>query len=176
MKRARSIEWLLLALLCAILCPVAHADSVYLPLVGRYFFDRPMTWATVTYVWDGDTFDIDTDGDGLTDDRVRPIGIDTPEVSFGVECYGPEAKTRAKELLDGQRVALERDVSDRDDWDRLLRYVYLPHGQWINGTLVREGFARVTIYPPDDRYSVALYALEDLAIAEGAGGWAACGW
>ena len=42
--------------------------------------------------------------------------------------------------------------------------------------LVREGYAQVTIYPPDDRYEVALYALQDLAIMDQAGGWTDCGW
>ena len=73
-------------------------------------------------------------------------------------------------------MALERDVSDRDRYDRLLRYVYLSDGTWVNGVLVREGYAQVTIYEPDSRYAGALYGLQDQAIMEQAGGWAACGW
>ena len=42
--------------------------------------------------------------------------------------------------------------------------------------LVREGFAQVTIYLPDDRYSAALYRLQAMATAENKGGWTDCGW
>lgn len=164
-----------LFLLWLLALPV-RADSVYLPLVGVQFFDRPVTWAKVTKVWDGDTFDVDFDGDCVSDDRVRPIGIDTPEVSFGVECYGPEAKERALALLYGQRVALERDVSERDSYDRLLRYVYLADGTWFNGLMVREGYALAGCWPPDCACYDQLMALQTLAQADGLGGWAACGW
>ena len=96
---------LLVALLVCMLAALpAQADTVNLPLVGVLFFDRPVTWATVTYVWDGDTFGVDFDGDGVKDDRVRPLGIDTPEISFGVDCYGPEAKVRARESLLGSEL------------------------------------------------------------------------
>ena len=157
-----------------LLCPLTA--RVYLPLVGVRFLAHSVTWATVTKIVDGDTVWVDLDGDALGDYKVRYLGIDTPETYFGVECYGPEAKERNRELVGGQRVALQRDTSDVDRWDRLLRYVYLGDGTWINGALVREGYALVTIYPPDDRYEVALEALQERAVAENAGGWGACGW
>ena len=52
-------------------------------------------------------------------------------------------------------MALRRDVSEFDSWNRLLRHVYLPDRTWINGLLVREGFARVGTVEPDDRYARA---------------------
>ena len=171
--RARTL-WLLV---CLLFWPVtARAETAYLPLIGSRFLPHTVTWATVTKVVDGDTVWIDLDKDGRGDAKVRYLGIDTPETYFGVECYGPEAKERNRELVGGQRVALQRDVSDLDCWDRLLRYVYLGDGTWVNGDLVREGYARVTIYAPDDRYEAALYALQERARGENAGGWAACGW
>lgn len=173
MKRFRLLVALLLSL---VLVSPTRADSVYLPLVEARFFDRPVTWATVTKVWDGDTFDVDLDGDGVTDDRVRPIGMDAPEISFGIECYGLEAKARAVALLDGQRVALERDVSERDSYDRLLRYVYLTDGTWFNGLMVREGYALAGCWPPDCKYTPALCEIQAEARAAGVGGWAECEW
>ena len=149
---------------------VRAAGGVYIPLVDVRFYG--MTWATVTYVWDGDTFDVDLDGDGLKDDRVRPIGIDTPE---GGECYYYEPKRRTQELI-GTMVALARDTRDRNSWDRLLRYVYLPDGTFWNARMVREGLAIAKCYTPDCTHYDELLALQDLAQAEALGGWGACGW
>ncbi len=151
---------------------LADAPQMYLPFVGRIFFDRPVTWATVTKIVDGDTIWVDLDGDGAGDAKVRYLAINTPETTFGKhECYGAEATERNRALCAGQLVALERDVSDTDSYDRLLRYVYTVRGEWVNGQLVREGYARVTIYPPDRRYEAALYCLQVLARDAGAGAW-----
>jgi len=163
---------LIIALLLILGRPVL-ADVTYLPLIAAPMFDAPVTWATVSHIVDGDTFDVDLDGDGLTDERVRPIGIDTPERG---ECYYAEAKARAEELLLGRRVALQRDVSERDRYDRLLRYVYLGDGTFWNGRMVREGFARAGCWKPDCRYLAHLQALQALAQGEALGGWGACGW
>jgi len=141
------------------------------PQLLRYTSSTPIFPKTVTNVVDGDTIWVDLDGDLVSDEKVRYIGVDTPEVYFGVECYGPEASQRNRELVEGQKVALERDISDRDRYDRLLRYVYLSDGTWVNGVLVEEGYARVTIYEPDDRYEDVLYAREERARSENLGGW-----
>lgn len=133
----------------------------------------------MTGVHDGDTFYIDTDADGERDDIVRPIGWDAPEMSWGVECYGVIAKRRAQALLLGQRVALERDVRDRDSFDRLLRYTYVLSDTeviWLGSEMVSGGYARAKRYPPDTRYAVVLEALQDVAQRDSRGGWAACGW
>jgi len=150
-----------------LLSPVAHADTVALPLVAKY---AGRDWVTVAHVTDGDTFKT------TAGERVRLLAVDTPEVFFGTQCFGPEASARATELLTGQVVGLERDTSDTDRYGRLLRHVYLVDGLWVNGTLVAEGFARVTIYPPDRRHEDLLRTLEAQAKATGAGGWSACGW
>jgi len=56
-----------------------------------------------------------------------------------------------------------------------LRYVYLADGTWVNGALVPEGYAQVTIYPPDPCYEEWLYRLQALAQAEQVGGWGPAG-
>jgi len=127
----KAIAILALALL-ALLPGAARAEGpyrAYLPLTGRMFFERPVTWATVTKVIDGDTVWVDLDGDGAGDAKVRYIGIDTPETTFGKhDCYGAEATERNRTLVGGRRVALEKDVSETDDYEGLLRYVYLVDG------------------------------------------------
>jgi len=177
MKRSSGLFLLVLLAVLSLMVPSAlRADTVYLPLTARVFFDRPVTWATVRAIVDGDTVWVDVDGDGIQDVKVRYIGVDTPEIHFGTDCYGPEATARNRELVDGRLVALERDVSDTDRYDRLLRYIYLPDGTWVNGVLVGEGYAKAKRYAPDTRYAAALERLQEAARAERAGGWAACGW
>lgn len=104
----------------------------------------------VTRIDDGDTIVVNQGG---TSETVRLIGIDTPEVKDPrkpVQCYGPQASDETKHLLSGQRVRLEPDPigDNRDKYHRLLRYVYLPDGTFINQLLISRGFAFVyTIFP-----------------------------
>lgn len=94
----------------------------------------------VVSVADGDTITVDIAG---TVERVRLIGIDSPEISGPVECFGPEAADFAKSLLTGTSVELAADPTqdDRDRYGRLLRYVQLPDGTDVNATLVAGGYA-----------------------------------
>ncbi|XLQ19866.1 MAG: thermonuclease family protein [Candidatus Moraniibacteriota bacterium] len=93
----------------------------------------------VTYVVDGDTFDIDTG------ERIRMIGMDTPERG---EPYYKEATDRLKELIEGKEVVLKKDISETDRYDRLLRHVYVGD-DWINKIMIDEGYARFVTFPPD---------------------------
>ena len=113
------------------------------------------------------------DGDTIVlagGERVRYLGIDTPEVTGVPELFGPEATEANRRLVEGRRVRLERDVTDRDRFDRLLRYVYVD-GVMVNAELLREGFAKVLVYPPDSRYAQCLAALEEEAREAGRGLW-----
>lgn len=105
---------------------------------------RKLETAQVLEVFDGDTFLINLNGKKET---VRVLGIDAPETGEKYsqkECYGEEAKERAKELLAGKEVQLEGDVSqaDRDKYLRLLRYVFLPDETFFNQQMIEEGLAR----------------------------------
>lgn len=135
--------------------------------------DGPGETARVTRVVDGDTIVIEIDG---REDRVRYIGVDTPEtVAPGrpVECYGREASARNKELVEGKTVRLVRDVSDRDRFDRLLRYVYVGE-TFINAELIRGGYATVATFPPGVREIDRLRVVEREARESGRGLWGAC--
>ena len=109
---------------------------------------------TVLKVIDGDTIDV------LINEKkeiVRLIGIDTPEVvdpRKPVQCFGEEASQKAKQLLIGEQVRLESDPtqSDRDKYHRLLRYVFLPDGTFLNLLLIQEGFAHEYTYNSPYRY------------------------
>jgi micrococcal nuclease len=136
---------------------------------------RPgLTPAAVTRVVDGDTIRVEIDG---VEYRVRYIGIDTPETvdpRRPVGCFGKEASERNRELVEGRTVGLEKDVSETDSFDRLLRYVWVEN-QMINSTLVQEGYALASTYPPDVRYSGQFAANQVQAREASRGLWgAAC--
>ena len=103
-------------------------------------------WRVVKRVVDGDTVELETG------EKVRYIGINAPESvkpKSPVECFGHEASVYNTGLVEGKRVRLEKDVSDRDRYGRLLRFVYLEDGTFVNDRLVREGYAYASIFPPD---------------------------
>lgn len=108
--------------------------------------------ATVVRVVDGDTIVVNLNG---VEERVRLIGVDTPEsvhpdVSKNVEA-GKIASEFTKSKLEGKEVELEFDVQQRDQYGRLLAYVYLD-GVMFNRTLLEEGYARIATYPPNVKY------------------------
>lgn len=129
--------------------------------------------AWVTKVVDGDTIDVLVEGREL---RVRYTGIDTPETvdpRQPVECFGREASERNRQLVEGRSVGLERDVSEADQFDRLLRYVWVDD-QMVNATLVEEGYATATTFPPDVKYADLFASLQRQAREAGRGLWSAC--
>lgn len=130
--------------------------------------------ARVVRVVDGDTIVIDR---GRGNERLRYIGIDTPESvkpDSPVELMAREASAANAALVEGREVVLEADVSDRDPFDRLLRYVWLREGNawvFVNLELVRRGFAQVATYPPDVRWRDDLADAQREAREAGAGLW-----
>lgn len=123
----------------------------------------------VVRVVDGDTIEIETG------EKVRYIGINTPEIVDSrkpVECFGKEASAKNKELVEGMTVRLEKDVSDKDIYGRLLRYVWVKDAM-INELLVRQGFAQVSTYPPDVKYKDRFLYAQQSAQKDKAGLWAA---
>ena len=125
----------------------------------------PPETAKVTQVIDGDTIIV------AGNYRVRYIGIDTPEVYPEVEEYGIEAWKANRRLVEGKEVRLERDATETDKYDRLLRYVYVGD-VFVNAELVRQGLAEAKAYPPDTKYQDYLEKLEAEARLAGRGMWA----
>jgi len=104
----------------------------------------------VTGVIDGDTIVING---GY---HVRYIGIDAPETD---EFYYAEAKKMNEDLVTGKKVRLQRDISDKDSYGRLLRYVHVGD-TFVNAEMVKRGFAWAMAYPPDLKYAAYLEAVE----------------
>lgn len=136
----------------------------------------PGMHATVRYVVDGDTVDLMIDGH---DERVRLIGINTPESverDHPVECFGKEASAYTTALLpEGTDVLIERDVEPRDDYGRLLLYVYRAEdGLFVNLDLARAGYAQPLTIPPNVAHSSEFVEAARSAESADVGLWAAC--
>ena len=128
--------------------------------------------ALVVRVIDGDTVELENG------ERVRYLGIDTPETVHPdkpVECFGPEASERNKELVEGKKVRLLQDGPDRDSYDRLLRYVFVG-GIFVNGDLVWGGYAYARSYEDTPLFYQTLVQLERSAREGDRGLWKACEW
>jgi micrococcal nuclease len=120
----------------------------------------------VERVVDGDTF-VTREGD-----RVRLIGVNTPEISGSAEYYGEEAAAYTERMLTGRTVWMFRDVSETDRYGRLLRFVFLPDDPiMFNERLVLEGYANAATYPPDVSLADRFREAERKARSDGAGLW-----
>jgi len=127
----------------------------------------------VVRVVDGDTINVEINGKV---ESVRYIGIDTPETvdpRKPVQCFGVEASKKNKELVEGKMVRLETDITDRDKYNRLLRYIWLDD-ILINQELVEQGYAKSYSYPPDIKYQDKFVAAEKKAREDKLGLWTAC--
>lgn len=123
--------------------------------------------AKVKKVIDGDTIELENG------QKVRYIGIDAPETdhpSKPVQCFGKEASAKNRELVEGKTVELEKDVSETDQYARLLRYVWLGD-ILVNEYLVKEGYAQSSSYPPDIKYQDRFIEAQRQARKEQKGLW-----
>ncbi len=124
----------------------------------------------ITKVIDGDTIEI------KGGKRVRYIGIDTPETvdpRKPVQCFGKEASNKNRQLVEGKKVYLEKDISETDKYGRLLRYIWIDN-ILVNELLVREGYAYSSSYPPDIKYRKNFDEAQRLAEKENKGLWGIC--
>lgn len=154
--------------------PVLTSSNPNTSTVSAQFKER----AKVVKVVDGDTIKVVMNGQEFT---IRYIGIDTPETvdpRRGVQCFGKQASDENKQLVEGREVFLEKDVSETDKYNRLLRYVYLPIDEdsilFINDYLVRSGFAKSSTYPPDVKHQERFLVAQKEAQEKGLGLWKEC--
>jgi len=116
----------------------------------------------VTNVVDGDTLDLNNS------ERVRLSGINTPETG---ECYYQEAKSELENLVLNKEVYLEKDISNKDKYDRLLRYVYI-NDLLVNSYLIQNGYAKVyDKYSYDTKKYKELKSIEEIAQNNNFGVW-----
>jgi len=135
---------------------------------GKFRFSMPFSKKydyndiLVARAIDGDTIELQNG------ERVRLIGIDTPEAWYGPKLERDARRTKkdhhtimkmgkiatdfTKRLAAGKKVKLEFDAEKRDRYGRLLAYVYLPDGRMLNSELLREGYAQVYTFQPNVKY------------------------
>jgi endonuclease YncB( thermonuclease family) len=160
----RTVNIALGVALCALVVVVATSGATAAPSPSVY---------RVARVADGDTITL---GNGQ---RVRLVQIDTPEVYFTQECFGPESSARTKKLLPpGTRVHLFTEpAGDRvDNFGRLLRYVVRVSDKLnVNLRLVAVGAATPWFYDGEiGRYAARMDKLAKNAISKNLGLWRAC--
>jgi endonuclease YncB( thermonuclease family) len=130
---------------------------------------------SVTRFSDGDTITIDMNGQKET---IRMIGVDTPEThdpDVPVQCYGPAASAYTKNLIGTNKVRLEADPTNqnRDRYNRLLRYVYLPDGRLVQAEIIKNGYGfAYTLFPFTK--SKDFVGLQDQARTQNKGLWGNC--
>lgn len=131
--------------------------------------------AFVSKVVDGDTVELSNAK------RVRLLGVDTPETKDprkSVQCFGKEASSETKKLLEGKTVILQKDVSETDKYGRILRFIFLPlpdgNYLFVNDYLIREGFAKVLTIPPDVKYAEQFLEAQREARENKKGLWGRC--
>ncbi len=164
-------------------CPVL---KIFI-LVGAMFISGPFVGfsqndpLTVTRAVDGDTLQLSSG------EKVRLIGIDTPESSNNSKLrrdakrtgqdaseilrMGKEAAAFTRNLVQGKKVRLELDVGQRDKYGRLLAYVYLEDGTFVNAEIMKAGYAQVMTYPPNVKYQELFLGLKKEAREKGRGLW-----
>ena len=136
----------------------------------------------VKRVVDGDTLQL------VNGERVRLIGIDTPEMHessklyrdsqrsgrdvFAIKELGRRAFEFTKKLVEGKRVSLEFDVEKHDKYGRILAYVYLKDGTFVNAEIVKQGYASLMTIPANVKYADLFRRLYQEARMNKRGLWA----
>ena len=122
----------------------------------------------VKKVFDGDTVELE---DGR---KIRLLGINTPEVQHRdklADAGGEEARTWLINKLQHRKVRLEFDSDKTDKYGRMLAHLFSENKEHINLSLVKEGLATISIYPPNLMYANELLAAEQKAEQDNLGIW-----
>jgi endonuclease YncB( thermonuclease family) len=148
-----------LLLLAAAVLIVVAAVALSPSFTGKTLYKEQNL--NVTKVVDGDTLRLSSG------EKVRLLNIDTPERG---QYLWKEATERMRELTEGRNITLEKDVTEKDKYGRLLRYAYAS-GTMLNLVMVREGFARSYFIAPDDKHLAEIKEAEEYAKSRNLGIW-----
>jgi micrococcal nuclease len=186
MKRGFLFIIVLFAVAVAFLIYQAEAGMVYNSEEGKFTLPLGRSYSYsdiyVTRVIDGDTLKLENG------ERVRLIGIDTPEMHDSDKLYrdskeagqdiqtikalGKRAYNFTRNLVEGRRVRLEFDLERQDKYGRLLAYVYLnDNGTFVNAEIIRQGYASLMTFPPNVKYADLFLKLYQEAREQKRGLW-----
>ncbi|HZM64088.1 MAG TPA: thermonuclease family protein [Candidatus Saccharimonadales bacterium] len=172
-KRQRQLFALLLVALVMLIGWAVEGPG-WFSAPGQFEQNQPGLYRVVRFS-DGDTIVVDMNG---KEETVRMIGVDTPEThhpDVPVQCYGPAASAYTKDLIGQQKVRLEADPTNqnRDRYDRLLRYVYLPDGRLVEAEIIKNGYGfAYTSFPFTKKDEFVAH--EQQAKTENKGLWGNC--
>lgn len=188
MKNSKKVITLFLCLFLAAAlysCQNNSPAAIHLRQEGRFVIPRSGQYnyedILVKRAIDGDTLELE---DGA---RVRLIGIDTPEMHESgklhrdatrskqdistIKALGRRSGEFTRNLAEGRRVRLEFDVEKRDRYNRLLAYVYLQDGTFVNAKIIEEGYASLMTFPPNVKYADLFLKLSQQARENRRGLW-----
>lgn len=170
----RRVKKILIAGVITLVIAAAQNQGYLKPVVKKAVETQPGLYQVTSFA-DGDTFSVDMNG---TTEKIRLIGVDTPETHDprkSVQCFGQAASAFTKNLVANNRVRLEADPTntDRDRYNRLLRYVYLPDGRLVNAEIIKQGYGFAYTYFPFTKLE-EFRAYEKLAREGNLGLWGDC--
>ncbi|MEE9496724.1 MAG: thermonuclease family protein [Desulfobacterales bacterium] len=146
---------------------------IILTFIGLLFIQsqRPSaadTWLRVNWVIDGDTVVLSNG------QKVRYIGINAPELAHDghkAEPYGDEAKRFNASLVDRKKVRLEFDKERNDRYERLLAYVFLKDGTFVNAEILSIGYAYLLVHRPNIKHNSVMLRSQRAAMSAKKGIW-----
>ena len=180
MKIRRELK--LIQVIILVVAVAFYVGARFISTVGKPAAVLSEERAFVARAVDGDTLKL---SDGR---RVRLIGVDTPELHYSekllrdsrrthkdieaIQALGKRAADFTKQLCEGKTVKIELDVRRYDKYGRLLAYIYLEDGTFVNAKIIEEGYAQVMTIPPDVKYADYFLKLQREARENHKGLWA----
>ena len=142
--------------------PTQPEKTVSVPVVQA---NQQYEYYPISSVVDGDTVKVNING---TIETLRLIGMDTPETvdpRKPVQCFGKEASNKAKELLIGKKVRIEKDPTqgELDKYGRRLAYIYREDGLFFNKYMIEQGYAHEYTYNTPYKYQTEFKVAQKLA-------------
>ena len=140
-RQQKKLLGLVVGLIAAGITAYAQSHGLLKDAVQTVQQAQPGLYRVTEFV-DGDTIAVDMNG---KTEKVRFIGVDTPETHDprkAVQCFGLAAADFTKQFIGTQNVRLENDPTNtnRDRYNRLLRYVYLPNNTLVNAEIIKQGY------------------------------------
>jgi micrococcal nuclease len=170
-RKSHGWTGVLIVLLVAVISVLQQNGNINTKAVVN---NQPGLYSVSRFV-DGDTIAVNMNG---KTEKIRLIGVDTPEThkpNTPVQCYGPAAAAFTKNSLTGKKFRLVSDSqsTDRDRYDRLLRYVVMTDGTIFNQTIIEQGYGFYYPYFPFTK-SKEFSASQALAQQASRGVWGNC--